>query len=241
MLGGIKSPTFWEGLERLPGAYAASGDIWDICLSISLPKHPNNNLIQLLLQCQVSLHDIKQGGILALTLFLVYKSITVCEWNPAGVVWDLRSPKDSGRNQIRLALKIIQVVGLMVCCLALFYVWLLGGGILLNLSGVGLVYQCCGPCCTLSSAPLGALDAAICCNVNHGGWCPKGRKQEKRKKIPDKYQLQEMNTGDYLKRTEANVIDSEATLILTSVNYQAAACVLRSSPSSTASPVFTWT
>jgi hypothetical protein len=33
--------------------------------------------------------------------------------------------------------------------------------------------------------------------------------------IPDKYLLQEMTTKDYLMRTEANVVDSDATVIFT--------------------------
>ena len=66
-----------------------------------------------------------------------------------------------------------------------------------------------------TGADIGALDAAIYCDVPHGGWCPKGRKQENRKTIPDRYNLKEMSSGDYLKRTEANVVDSDATLILT--------------------------
>jgi len=66
-----------------------------------------------------------------------------------------------------------------------------------------------------TGADIGGLDAAMYCKIPHGGWCPKGRKQEKRKSIPEKYQLIEMTTGDYLKRTEANIVDSDATLIFT--------------------------
>jgi hypothetical protein len=66
-----------------------------------------------------------------------------------------------------------------------------------------------------TGADIGALDAAIHCELPHNGWCPKGRKQERGKTIPAQYQLKEMNTSDYLKRTEANVVDSDATLILT--------------------------
>ena len=62
---------------------------------------------------------------------------------------------------------------------------------------------------------MGALDAAIYTGIEHGGWCPRGRKQEKDKTIPAKYNLTEMKSADYLKRTEANVADSDATLILT--------------------------
>jgi hypothetical protein len=65
-----------------------------------------------------------------------------------------------------------------------------------------------------TGADQGALDAAIYCDVPHGGWCPKGRKSEAGR-IPEKYQLAEMNTIDYLKRTKANVVDSDATLVLT--------------------------
>jgi hypothetical protein len=66
-----------------------------------------------------------------------------------------------------------------------------------------------------SGADIGALDAAIHCGVPHGGWCPRGRKQERRRRIPERYQLTEMDSPDYLKRTRANVVDSDATLILT--------------------------
>ena len=59
-----------------------------------------------------------------------------------------------------------------------------------------------------------ALDAAIHCNIPHGGWCPKGRINEYGK-IPQQYDLKETSTSDYLARTEANVVDSDATLIIT--------------------------
>jgi len=59
-----------------------------------------------------------------------------------------------------------------------------------------------------------ALDAAIHCDIPHGGWCPKGRINEYGK-IPQQYDLKETSTSDYLARTEANVVDSDATLIIT--------------------------
>lgn len=62
-------------------------------------------------------------------------------------------------------------------------------------------------------ADIGALDAAIYTEIPHGGYCPLNRKQEKGQRIPDKYQLTELPSPDYLKRTEANVVDSDATLI----------------------------
>ena len=63
-----------------------------------------------------------------------------------------------------------------------------------------------------TGADRGGLEAAIYCDVSHGGWCPKGRKAEDGI-IPAKYQLQEMSSVDYTKRTQANVVDSDATLI----------------------------
>ncbi len=57
------------------------------------------------------------------------------------------------------------------------------------------------------------LDAAIALNLQQGGWCPKGRLSEDGS-IPSRYELQEMDTPEYPPRTEQNVIDSDATLIL---------------------------
>lgn len=59
----------------------------------------------------------------------------------------------------------------------------------------------------------GALDAAIACNVPHGGWCPKDRLAEDGR-IAECYQLTELQSRDYAARTEQNVIDSDGTLIL---------------------------
>lgn len=60
---------------------------------------------------------------------------------------------------------------------------------------------------------MAALDFAIKHNIPHGGWIPKGRKTEDGP-LPDHYQLQEMPTGDYSKRTEQNILDSDGTLIV---------------------------
>ena len=57
-----------------------------------------------------------------------------------------------------------------------------------------------------------ALDFALKFNIPYGGWIPKGRIAEDGP-LPDKYQLQEMPTSSYPKRTEQNVIDSDGTLI----------------------------
>ena len=58
-----------------------------------------------------------------------------------------------------------------------------------------------------------ALDVAIKLGIPHGGWIPKGRLTENGP-LKDKYQLQEMDSTNYNKRTEQNVIDSKGTLIL---------------------------
>ena len=59
----------------------------------------------------------------------------------------------------------------------------------------------------------GALDVAIALGIPHGGWCPKGRLAEDGR-IPARYQLVETESSDYPVRTERNVLDSDATLIL---------------------------
>ena len=64
-----------------------------------------------------------------------------------------------------------------------------------------------------TGADRGALDAAIELGIPHAGWVPKGRLAEDGP-IPDKYQLQEMTTDSYPKRTEQNVIDTDGTLII---------------------------
>lgn len=58
-----------------------------------------------------------------------------------------------------------------------------------------------------------ALDVAIALGIDHGGWCPAGRLSEDGS-IPSRYQLEETDSSEYPVRTERNVIDSDATLIL---------------------------
>jgi len=65
-----------------------------------------------------------------------------------------------------------------------------------------------------TGADRGGLDAAIELNIPHGGRCPRGRLAEDGV-IPVKYRLQEMNSPDYLKRTEQNIVDSDATVVFT--------------------------
>jgi hypothetical protein len=58
-----------------------------------------------------------------------------------------------------------------------------------------------------------ALDAAAAMRFAQGGWCPNGRLAEDGP-IPGHYPLKETPTGDFSQRTEWNVRDSDATLIL---------------------------
>jgi hypothetical protein len=58
-----------------------------------------------------------------------------------------------------------------------------------------------------------ALDVAIALGIAHGGWCPRGRRAEDGV-IPARYTLVEHASAEYAARTEANVIDSNGTLIL---------------------------
>jgi len=59
----------------------------------------------------------------------------------------------------------------------------------------------------------GALDAALEAGVPIGGWCPKGRRAEDGQ-IAARYDMRETEGVNYLERTEANVRDSDGTLIL---------------------------
>ena len=59
----------------------------------------------------------------------------------------------------------------------------------------------------------GALDAAIELGLEHGGWCPQGRRAEDGP-IPPRYQLRETQSPKYPVRTKQNVIDSDATLLI---------------------------
>jgi Circularly permutated YpsA SLOG family len=64
-----------------------------------------------------------------------------------------------------------------------------------------------------TGADQAALDVAIELGILHGGWVPKGRRTE-RGPLPAKYQLKEMSTDSYPKRTEQNVMHSDGTLII---------------------------
>ena len=64
-----------------------------------------------------------------------------------------------------------------------------------------------------TGADQGALDAAIDAGIPHGGWITKGRITESGP-LPDKYQLHEMPTASYPKRTVNNIVDSDGTVII---------------------------
>ena len=58
-----------------------------------------------------------------------------------------------------------------------------------------------------------ALDAALAAGIEIGGWCPRDRRSEDGI-IPARYPLRETASRSYAVRTEWNVRDSDATLIL---------------------------
>ncbi len=64
-----------------------------------------------------------------------------------------------------------------------------------------------------TGADQAALDVAIKLGIPHGGWIPKNRKAGDGI-IPEKYQLNEMPFTSHTGRTEKNVLESDATLII---------------------------
>ncbi|HEV7929186.1 MAG TPA: putative molybdenum carrier protein [Nitrosospira sp.] len=65
-----------------------------------------------------------------------------------------------------------------------------------------------------TGADRAALDWAIARGIEHGGWCPAGRRAEDGA-IPARYSLWQTPGRDYRQRTKWNVRDSDATLIIT--------------------------
>ena len=65
-----------------------------------------------------------------------------------------------------------------------------------------------------TGADRAALDVAIRRGLQHGGWCPRGRKAEDGP-IGEEYQLNETPSDDYIQRTECNVRDSDGTVVFT--------------------------
>ena len=58
-----------------------------------------------------------------------------------------------------------------------------------------------------------ALDVALNHGIDCGGWCPAGRLDEFGR-IPDRYPLQELESGGFTERTLQNVKDSDGTVII---------------------------
>ncbi len=59
-----------------------------------------------------------------------------------------------------------------------------------------------------------ALDWAIEHGIDHGGWCPHGRRAEDGR-IAAQYNLKETPESQYIQRTEWNMRDSDGTLLIT--------------------------
>lgn len=81
-------------------------------------------------------------------------------------------------------------------------------GLLLNVSRIVSGGQ--------TGADRAALDWAIAHGIDHGGWCPRGRRAEDGI-IPLQYRLAETPTRSYAERTRWNVRDSDATVIFSIV------------------------
>ena len=64
-----------------------------------------------------------------------------------------------------------------------------------------------------TGADRAALDVAIEFHILHGGWIPKGRRTEDGR-LSDRYLLKETKNIGYPQRTELNILESDATLIL---------------------------
>jgi hypothetical protein len=65
-----------------------------------------------------------------------------------------------------------------------------------------------------TGADRAALDFAIRHGLQHGGWCPQGRRAEDGS-IDEVYRLQETPSAKYDERTRWNVRDADATLLVT--------------------------
>jgi hypothetical protein len=65
-----------------------------------------------------------------------------------------------------------------------------------------------------TGADRGALAAAIELGIEHGGFCPAGRRAEDGR-IPEHFRLVETESADYAVRTERNVLGADGTLLVT--------------------------
>lgn len=65
-----------------------------------------------------------------------------------------------------------------------------------------------------TGADQGGLDFALKHDWPCGGWCPTGRRCETGR-IPGRYPVREVEAGDYNERTRRNILDADATLVIT--------------------------
>jgi hypothetical protein len=61
-------------------------------------------------------------------------------------------------------------------------------------------------------AGLAALDAAIKLDIQHAGWCYKGRKTDTGF-LDEQYNVKEIDNPNYFERLEKNIIDSDGTIV----------------------------
>ncbi len=64
-----------------------------------------------------------------------------------------------------------------------------------------------------TGADRAALDIAMELGIDHGGWVPKGRSAEDGP-LPNRYRVRETPSEDRAERTKRNVMDSDATLLI---------------------------
>jgi hypothetical protein len=65
-----------------------------------------------------------------------------------------------------------------------------------------------------TGADRAALDVAIALGIEHGGWCPRGRRAEDGP-IDRRYRLRETESASYPVRTEKNILDGDLTALIT--------------------------
>lgn len=74
-----------------------------------------------------------------------------------------------------------------------------------------------GPRKIISGGQTGAdragLDFALARGIEHGGWCPRGRRAANSEPIPERYSLRETPSDGYKERTLWNVRDADATVV----------------------------
>ena len=70
-----------------------------------------------------------------------------------------------------------------------------------------------------TGADQGGLDFALKHGWPCGGWCPPGRRCETGR-IPGRYPVREVESGDYNERTRRNIQDADATLVITQQGFR---------------------